>query len=229
MPRLKSNLVDDILAAIVKRINDYTYAAGDVVSEVAIAEELSVSRTPVREAILKLIEYGLLERTATKVVVKTMTLADIAEILEVREAIETMSAKIIVKNGGLTQEEIAELERINAAIAASVAVGDFDENFTQDYLFHDTLIGYCKNSRLVDIRRRVTIQSQRPRRITIITPGRHIDTVKEHELIIDGLRKNNYKAAESAIVSHIESSLDNYTQILSDDRWLNIMRELKGR
>ncbi len=229
MPRLKSNLVDDILSEIVKKVNDYTYLAGDVVSEVSLAEELSVSRTPVREAILRLIEFGVLERTATKVVVKSITLSDIAEILEVREAIEGMSAKLIIKNGGLNHAQIAELEKINKAIYDSITAGNYDENFTQDNLFHDTIISFGRNTRLLDIRKRLTIQAQRSRRITIVTPARHIETAKEHENIIKGFKENDYQEVKQAIVSHISNSLNNYTQILSDDHWINIISELKGQ
>ncbi len=69
MPRIKSNLVDNVLEEIIHRINCYHYIAGDVISEVALAKELGVSRTPIREAIAKLIDIGVLIRDNSKIIV----------------------------------------------------------------------------------------------------------------------------------------------------------------
>ena len=62
----------------------------------------------------QLIDIGLLERTATKVVVRSITLTDIAEIFQIREAIEIMSVKIILSRGGLNETQKLELMDIVA-------------------------------------------------------------------------------------------------------------------
>ncbi len=221
-------MVDNVLKEIMKKINDYTYTAGDVVSEVALAEELSVSRTPVREAILRLIEYGVLERTATKVVVKAITLVDISEILEVREAMESMSVKLIIKKGGLSDKKLDKLIEINKAMSENISQGNFEKVFSLDNSFHDLIIEYGGNSRLMDLRKRLTIQAQRSRSITIVTPTRHVVTVAEHSDIIAALTNNDYPAVRTAITTHIDNSLKNYTEILGDNRLLNIIKELNG-
>lgn len=71
MPRLKGNASDTALKKIVQKINDYELSSGEIVSDLELSNELNISRTPVREAMQQLIDIGLLERTATKVVVRS--------------------------------------------------------------------------------------------------------------------------------------------------------------
>ncbi len=228
MARLKSSLVDDTTNEIMQRIKDHKYSAGEVVSEVALAEELNVSRTPVREAIMRLLDFGVLERTATKVVVKPLTLNDIVEILEVREAVEIMSIKLILRKGGLTKSQLKELEKISNDFEKTVSDHDYGENFGLDNLFHEKLVSYSGNSRLTDISKRISIQSQRSRWITTITPARHISSANEHEEILNALKSKDEDATKKAITSHFTNSLNNYKSILMDDKLINMMKELKG-
>ncbi len=228
MARLKSSLVDDTATEIMTRIKDHRYSAGEVVSEVTLAQELDISRTPVREAIMRLLDYGVLERTATKVVVKPLTLDDIVEILEVREAIETMSVKIIMRNGGLSKPQLKELEKLCQKFENSNTGQGYNEKFILDNAFHELLISFSGNSRLIDISKRINIQSQRSRWITTITPTRHYDAASEHQAILDALSKKQESAANVALATHFANSLANYQSILLDDKWLNMMKELKG-
>ncbi len=228
MARLKSSLVDDTANEIMTRIKEHRYSAGEIISEVALSQELDISRTPVREAILRLLDYGVLERTATKVVVKPLTLNDIIEILEVREAIETMSVKIIMRKGGLSKQQLKELDKLCQKFKNSNIGGDYNEKFILDNAFHETLISYSGNSRLIDISKRINIQSQRSRWITTITPTRHYEAANEHQAILDALTQKSENDAKIALASHFASSLANYQSILMDDKWLNMMKELKG-
>ncbi len=228
MARLKSNLVSNTTNEIMQRIREHRYSAGEVVSEVALAEELNISRTPVREAIMRLLDIGVLERTATKVVVKPLTLVDIIEILEVREAIEMMSVKIIMNKGGLTDEEISELKELGNKFKETINNQDFCENFALDNTFHEKLVYYSNNSRLIDISTRISIQSQRSRWITTMTPSRHLASSDEHDDILNALITKDEDGAKKAIALHFANTLNNYQGILMDDKWLNMMKELKG-
>ena len=228
MARLKSNLVDFALEEITRRINNYDYSSGAIISEVALAEELKISRTPIREAILKLIDIGILERTSTKVVVKAINLSDIHEIMQVREAIELMAAKIIIKAGGLSTEQFSALNSINENIIKSISEGDFEKNFEQDCSFHEKLVEYAGNTRLIDICKRLNIQSRRFRWITMLTPARYSNTVDEHKMILEGMLRNDIELASDALSAHVRQTYNNYKYILRDDKWINMMRDLKG-
>ena len=187
MPRLEGNASDTALKKIVQKINDYELSSGEIVSDLELSNELNISRTPVREAMQQLIDIGLLERTATKVVVRSITLTDIAEIFQIREAIEIMSVKIILSRGGLNETQKLELMDIHQNLCNDISNGNFDKNFSDDTAFHEKLIEYSGNTRMEDICRRITLQSQRLRWLTLLTPSRYAGTRDEHQRIIQGI------------------------------------------
>ncbi len=228
MARIKTDLADKVFHEILKRMYHYHYAAGDVVSEVVLAEEMGISRTPVREAILRLLDMGVLERTATRVVVRQLSENDIEEILQVREAIEMMAAKIIVARGGMTEEELAKLDSINATLGDRVSYGDFEGNFQQDFLFHQFLVECSQNSRLMDICQRLNIQAHRFRFATILTPERYGSTLDEHLEIARGFHVNNLDRINDAICRHIDKTRKNYEEILKGTRWSRMLQEFKN-
>lgn len=228
MPRIKGNAAEIAFKKIVQKINDYELSSGEVVSDLELSNELDISRTPIREAIQHLIDLGLLERTATKVVVKSITLTDITEIFQVREAIEIMSVKIILHNGGLNDSQKEELLEIHRCLCDDISNGNFDKNFSDDTMFHEKIIEYSGNSRLVDISGRITLQSQRLRWLTLLTPSRYAGTRDEHQRIVDSILNSDLKGTAQAIRNHLQSSLENYTQILNNNQWMKIMNELKN-
>ncbi len=214
MPRLKGNASDTALKKIVQKINDYELSSGEIVSDLELSNELNISRTPVREAMQQLIDIGLLERTATKVVVRSITLTDIVEIFQIREAIEIMSVKIILSNGGLTEAQKLELMDIHQNLCNDISNGNFDKNFSDDTAFHEKLIEYSGNSRMEDISRRISLQSQRLRWLTLLTPSRYAGTRDEHERIIQGILNQDLDSTARAIQEHLQGSLENYTRYL---------------
>ena len=228
MPRLKGNASDTALKKIVQKINDYELSSGEIVSDLELSNELNISRTPVREAMQQLIDIGLLERTATKVVVRSITLTDIAEIFQIREAIEIMSVKIILSRGGLNETQKLELMDIHQNLCNDISNGNFDKNFSDDTAFHEKLIEYSGNTRMEDICRRITLQSQRLRWLTLLTPSRYAGTRDEHQRIIQGILNQDLNSAARAIEEHLQGSLENYTQILNHNQWMKIMSELKN-
>ena len=198
MPRVRGEAVNLATNYILKKIENYELSAGDIVSDLELSKEFDMSRTPIREAIMSLIDSGILERTATKVVVKSITLADITEILQVREAIDQKAASIIIVTGGLSAVQEKEFSAIHTELLHNITFGDFSKNFQTDELFHRKLIEYSGNSRLLDISERLSLQSQRLRWISTLTPSRYISTHNEHTAILEALFNKNAEKSDSA-------------------------------
>ena len=221
--------VEIALNKILEKIDNYELASGDVVSDLEISKQLDISRTPIREAIRILLDNGLLEKKGSKVIVKPITLDDISEILEVREAIERMSVDIIInKNKGLSKEQLAELKDIHSKLYNDISSGDFSSNFKYDELFHTKLIEFSNNSRLLNISQRISLQGQRLRWITLLTPNRYLETIDEHEVIINGLENLNLNDTFNSISSHLENSRENYYKILSNSQWNKIAMQMQN-
>lgn len=226
MARTKSNASELALKKILKKVNSYDLSSGDIVSDLELSREFNMSRTPIREAISRLIDAGVLERTATKVVVKAVTLDDINEILVVKESIELMSARLIIENGGLTAEQEEALITLHETLKEYVSQGKFEDNFITDAAFHSMIVSFSKNSRLLNICKQIDIQIQRLRWITILTPSQFSITLDEHEAIITALKAKDLSQAEHAISTHTTSAKTNYSNIISNSHWSKLMKEL---
>lgn len=227
MSRIRGNIVDVATKKILKKIENYELLTGDIVSDLKISREFNMSRTPIREAIMSLIDYGILERTQTKVVVKAITLLDIFEILDVRDAIEQKSIEIIFNNNGLNDTQKSELLAIHEKLCQNINNGDFDSNFDSDDEFHNKIIEYSGNKRLSDIYHRLSLQIQRLRWLSMLTPSRYYETRKEHDEIIHYLLDSNVEGAKNSIHKHLLNSKQNYKSILDNPQWINIAMEMK--
>ena len=227
MSRVRGEAVNLATNYILKKIENYEFSAGDIVSDLELSKEFDMSRTPIREAIMSLIDSGILERTATKVVVKSITLTDITEILQVREAIEQKAASIIIEAAGLSAAQEKEFSEIHMELLQNVTSGNFSKNFQTDELFHRKLIEYSGNSRLLDIAERLSLQSQRLRWISTLTPSRYISTHNEHAAILEALFHKNAQKTDSAIREHYLYTLKNYQDILNMPQCQKIAREMR--
>ena len=226
MARTRSNASELALKKILKKINSYDLSSGDVVSDLELSREFTMSRTPIREAISRLIDAGVLERTSTKVVVKSITLDDINEILVVKEAIELMSVRLIIEQGGLSLNDENALVALHEHLKDDVSQGKFEDNFNTDATFHTMIISCSGNSRLLNISKQIDIQVQRLRWITLLTPSQFSVTLEEHEAIVSALLEKNLEKATAAITQHSSSAKINYTQIISNSHWNKLMKEL---
>lgn len=226
MARAKSNASEIALHKILKKINSYDLSSGDIVSDLELSREFNMSRTPIREAISRLLDAGVLERTATKVVVKSITMDDITEILVVKEAIELMSARLIIENGGLSKTEEHSLVELHETLKEDVSQGQFEDNFKTDAAFHTMIVSFSGNSRLLSICNQIDIQVQRLRWITLLTPSQFSITLEEHEAIITALQEQDLAKVENAITLHTNSAKSNYANIISNSHWSKLMKEL---
>ena len=230
--RVRSHALETAVDAIMNKINNYELRSGNVVSDAELSGELGMSRTPVREAMLQLINDGILQRTATRVVVRPLTLTDIHEILEIREALEIASAGRILRRGGLTDGEQALLRSIHEQLRRSVQEKQFDENFSQDARFHQTIIEFGGNLRMLAISKTFDRQVQRLRFLSMVTPERYTGTVAEHQAILDALCGGDLQTVKAAVREHMRATADNFSDILQDSRWSRMARglhDLTGR
>lgn len=103
-----------------ERIIDGSFGPGDQINEAQVANQLNVSRGPVREALQRLVQEGLLiGRPNRGVFVRELTLRDIAEVYEAREVIECAAAENIVARSQADREElVARLEEIDRRACA---------------------------------------------------------------------------------------------------------------
>lgn len=193
-----------VFESIREAIINGTLKQGERLMETQLAEELGVSRTPVREAIRKLELEGLVAMLPRKgAYVAGIMPQDAADILEIRAALEGLAAKLAAER--ITQEEISELIREIEKIEEALNSGDIESAIEYDTKFHGSLIGSSRNSRLVTMVSNLQEQVQRFR-IMLTTTRQDLmwESCSEHRKIVEALSRRDRFLAQSLAKEHVE-------------------------
>jgi DNA-binding GntR family transcriptional regulator len=199
------SLVDIVAERIEAAIISGQLQPGAKLSEQGLAASLGVSRGPLREAIRRLEGRKLLERTPNiGVRVAQISLRDLNEILQVREALEGLACSLAATN--MSDAEIAKLRRMLDDHARQKSVreneGYYDEDKNLD--FHFSIVDGSGNERLTQMLSgdlhyllRVYRHRAHPK------PGRAAQVLDEHRAIVDALERRDPLAAERAMREHL--------------------------
>ena len=176
---------------------------GERLMEIKLANEMGVSRTPVREAIRKLEQEGLVHLTARKgAEVAPINAKDLREVLEIRKALEGLACQMACQNA--SEEDIRKLEEINAEIGDAIKDNDIERIAKLDVRFHDQICIYSSNSQLIMILSRLKEHIYRYRLEYIADIKNKNNILEEHGKIIQDMYKKNEKAVKKDIEHHIE-------------------------
>ncbi|MFA5384108.1 MAG: GntR family transcriptional regulator [Eubacteriales bacterium] len=177
---------------------------GERLMEIQIAEELGVSRTPVREAIRKLELEGFLVMVARKgAYVADISVKDITDIFEVRAALEGLAAGLAAER--ITEEELEQLERALVQISEATT-SDLNSVVQSDTSFHELIYRASRNQRLQQIVIHLQEQIQRFRTVSLSQPGRTRFFIEEHRKIVEAISERNSELASLLAREHIESA-----------------------
>jgi len=162
---------------------------GERLMEIKLANEMGVSRTPVREAIRKLEQEGLVRLTARKgAEVAPINAKDLKEVLEIRKALEGLACQMACQHA--TEEQIQDLSRINQDIEEAIGDGDIERIARLDALFHDRIGVYSSNTQLIMILSRLKEHIYRYRLEFIADTRNKRQIIEEHEKIIQDITNN---------------------------------------
>ncbi len=192
---------------------------GERLMEIKLAEELGVSRTPVREAIRKLEMEGyviMMPRRGTYVA--NLSIRDVNEVFEIRTSLDSLASGLAAER--ITDEELEQLERLLVLIGEYIEKGDMEKIVETDTEFHDILYQASRNSRLIGIILNLREQLTRFRAMSMAYPGRLKETLEEHSRIVEAIADGNVKAARKASELHMEQS---------EKTLLNSMESLKKK
>lgn len=212
MARRKGPQAQQAYEFIKKRIQNFELAPGAPVSDHALEQELNMSRSPIREAIMRLSADGLVELTGTGAQVSGLTLKDIIEICQVRRALEVAAVEILMENGGLSEQRKEELTTCYRNLTTTT---DIERNYYYDDLFHDMIVNMSGNQRLVAISNQMRAQMHRARWLNSVLPNRRAESDQEHEDIYRALIGNDAQASVEAIANHLDRSEENFRTVLS--------------
>lgn len=176
--------------------------SGERLMEIQVAEELGVSRTPVREAIRRLEAEGLVVMIPRRgTYVSDMSLRDISDVFEIREALEVLAVSLAAER--ITDMEMEDLERMMVEFDEVVNKNNVDGLVELDIRFHTKLYEASRNVRLIAILNNLREQTTRFRMTSMSVPGRMQDTLDEHRAIIEALGRRDPEEASKVTQYHL--------------------------
>ncbi len=176
---------------------------GERLMEIKLANELGVSRTPVREAIRKLELEGLVIMTARKgAEVAPINEKDLREVLEIRKALESLACVLACKN--VKDLNIRKLKAINGEITKAIEAENIELITKKDVEFHEMINTLTDNNRLIQMLHQLKEHIFRYRFEYIKEMKNKHAIVDEHDRIIEALSRKDAEAASKEIELHIE-------------------------
>lgn len=185
---------------------------GERLMEIHLAQKLGVSRTPVREAIRMLELEGLVTMVPRRgAIVADITVSDLEDVLEVREALEELAVRKACQN--MTGEQLEKLKQAAERFSGCLKE-DLMASAQADVEFHEIICEATKNKRLVQILNNIREQIYRYRLENLKDRSSHANLVEEHAAICRALEERSEEKASEAIRIHIEHQKDSIIESL---------------
>lgn len=180
---------------------------GTRLSVPALAQQLQVSRSPVRDAVQRLVQEGLAhEEPRRGAAVSTITAADLADIYQVREVLEALASKLAARS--LAGKQLALLQGIFRAHQRAVAAERWDEHIELDMRFHREVRIAAGNPHLLSALDEIQTQVRLAMLTTTVTAGPR-QALRDHADILHALARGDGEAASSAAGRHVARLRDN--------------------
>ncbi len=199
----RNTLADTVYENLLERILSGKLMPGTVVSEVALAKELNVSRTPVHDALRQLAKDGLIDQSpGRRAVIATFSKDDVYDIFEMRKLLEAEACRRAAT--GLDRTNLQRLREAADDLAANKDNQEWVSRWTDfDEDFHDTIAKASGSPRLwQDIVRYRLLH--RGFNMLTTTVDCLQQALKEHMDILDALEQRDPEAAAQAMVAHIQ-------------------------
>ncbi|HEV7258145.1 MAG TPA: GntR family transcriptional regulator [Bosea sp. (in: a-proteobacteria)] len=179
---------------------------GAALVEKELTARFGISRTPVREALIRLKEEGLVEifPQAGTFVARIPTEA-IPEAVFIRQALECATVELVARTG--TEQAVALLDATITRQRDALERGDQEGFHLADEAFHETLAMSAGYPGIWKIAHAAKSQIDRCRRMTLPVPGRMAMVIREHLSIVDAIRRHDGPEAEVAMRRHLGTLL----------------------
>lgn len=210
---MPQSLRDLAYEAIKYRIITCAFKPGEYVNEARVAAVLGLGRTPVHQAIDRLMLEGMVQVIPRKgVIVKPVSLDEVMQIIEARFIVEPQGVRLTAERAD--ENDIAVLTDILARAQQWTAVRNVEQMMLLDREFHLVLVRAARNDVFADILRKLHERSLRFWFISLTDIGHHGAVQQEHQAILQAIRDRDLDAAEAAMRQHIDSFRNNVARYL---------------
>jgi DNA-binding GntR family transcriptional regulator len=191
------------------RVLDSTFEGGDLITEGQVADALGMSRTPVREAFLRLEGEGLLRLYPKRgALVVPVSVGEVEAVMETRMLVERFALDKVLHNGAVP----AIADELSAAIAQQeeyAAAGDTDGFVAVDREFHTMFVTAAGNPIVTGLYDSLRDRQQRMIITSLLRDAKRIESILiEHRQITDAIRAGDLARADAVLVAHLRGTLD---------------------
>jgi len=203
----------DLLSTKVYRILKASIIKGDLkpgekLLERKIAEQLGVSRTPVREAIQKIAAEGFVKMEPNLgIVVHEFSFKDLKEVLQIRRVLEGLAASVAAEK--INPEEISQLQKNIEETNICVIKNDLVTYLEFNAKFHSLIFQFSRNERLIKMSLQLVGPEHRFKIRALTIPGRLKYYLEEHQKIVEALKRRDAEQAGRLSQKHAENILKN--------------------
>lgn len=196
-------LRDVVFETLRKAILNGVFKSGERLMEKELAEQLGVSRTPVREAIRKLELEGFLVILPRKgAYVSEISFKDVHEVYEIRAVLEALACGLAAERA--TSDEVEKMEHYLLEENGYLTNDDITLTVKTDVGLHELFYNASRNERLINALINLKEQVYRLRSTSIGQPGRKKKSLAEHKAIVEAIAQHNVALARKLGQEHIE-------------------------
>lgn len=189
---------------------------GQRLMEIQLANQLGVSRTPIREAMRKLELEGLVVMVPRKgAQVAKINQKGLNDVLEVRSALEELAVELACER--IQEDELKELRQALDRFRTAVAGKDLVDMAQKDVELHDVIYAATKNERLIVILNNLREQLYRYRVENLKDYSTHQGLCAEHEALYEALVTRNVAAAKETIKYHIYNQSMTVSRLIDEE------------
>ncbi len=206
-------LRDMVFDVLMSAIMQGQLSPGERLLEVQLADEMGVSRTPVREAIRRLELEGFVVMVPRKgAYVAGLSINDVEEVYEIRTVLETLAVRLAAQR--MQPADYAQLDDLSEKMRATWQEGNVDNWVSLDASFHELLYKFSRNKRLVAMMNNIMEQLSRYRIISLANVEVRHNSLSEHQELIEALKRRDSEAAATAVAMHIENTKQSLINML---------------
>ncbi|MGE4452934.1 MAG: GntR family transcriptional regulator [Sphaerochaeta sp.] len=212
MPKcIQNSLSDQVYTMLKDQILSGQLKGGMKIPEETLAEQFGVSRTPIREAIRRLAEYGLVTiKPRSHAVVSLISPQEADDIAKVRVTLEQLAIDSIDEEA--YAENVRELSRYAADCQYAMGIGDRATVFEQDSLFHLALVKASRNKALINICERLDAKIQQLRIAQNLPDDELAFYLGQHAQMMSLLKTGQKEACKHLLYEHITHDLTSHLQ-----------------
>ncbi|MEM9683554.1 MAG: FCD domain-containing protein, partial [Pseudomonadota bacterium] len=204
---------------IERRILTGEYKSGERLNENALAQELGISRGPIREACRSLVESRLLTVVINRgFFVRTVSAKEAADVYDVRAALMRVAGETLARR--ITEPQIHTLQELVARMDEAIGRDDRQNYLTLNVEFHDRIVDYAENDRLRAICEGLAKELRLYRHRSLVSGTGLHESHREHREIMDALAARDPERSATALEQHIHAGKHrflNVTDVADED------------